>query len=78
LQLEKLYDGDIWEGVSYVFGGWEFNAGIYFLEFRPSEIAAAVAIAVVGETKTVDAEQAISVLAQPVQKVKLVPCGPKQ
>ena len=64
--------------MSDVFDGWEFNAGIYFLEFRPSEIAAAVAIAVVGETKTVDAEQAISALTQPIQKVKLVPCGPKQ
>ena len=63
--------------VSDVFGGWEFNAGIYFMEFRPSEIAAAVSIAVVGESKTVDVEQAISVLAQPVQKVKMVPCGPK-
>lgn len=48
--------------------------GIYFLEFRPSEIAAAVAIAVVGETKTVDAEQAISVLAQPVQKERVLKC----
>ncbi|KAG6786329.1 hypothetical protein POTOM_007929 [Populus tomentosa] len=48
--------------------------GIYFLEFRPSEIAAAVAIAVVGETKTVDAEQAISVLTQPVQKERVLKC----
>lgn len=51
----------------------DFNAGIDFLEFRPSEIAAAVAIAVVGEIKTVDAEQAIPVLSQHVEKVKLVP-----
>ncbi|CAK7347227.1 unnamed protein product [Dovyalis caffra] len=48
--------------------------GIYFLEFRPSEIAVAVAIAVVGETKTVDAEQAISVLTQPVQKERVLKC----
>lgn len=62
--------------MTYIFGGWLFNAGIHFLEFRPSEVAAAVAIAVVGETKTVDAEQAISVLTQHVKKVKLVPNGP--
>ncbi|KAJ6730293.1 CYCLINS [Salix viminalis] len=48
--------------------------GIYFLEFRPSEIAAAVAIAVVGETKTVDAEQAISALTQPIQKERVLKC----
>ncbi|KAL3592267.1 hypothetical protein D5086_010907 [Populus alba] len=48
--------------------------GIYFMEFRPSEIAAAVSIAVVGETKTVDVEQAISVLAQPVQKERVLKC----
>ena len=37
------------------------NAGIDFLEFKPSEIAAAVAISVTGEAKTVvDTEKAIS------------------
>ena len=44
------------------FGGWEFNAGIDFLDFRPSEVAVAVAIAVVREIKKVDAKQAISML----------------
>lgn len=48
----------------------ESNAGIDFLEFRPSEIAAAVAISVVGETQTVHTEKAISVLIQNVDKVK--------
>ncbi|KAG6774124.1 hypothetical protein POTOM_021473 [Populus tomentosa] len=41
---------------------------------RPSEIAAAVSIAVVGETITVVVEQAISVLAQPVQKERVLKC----
>ncbi|KAF2299768.1 hypothetical protein GH714_003251 [Hevea brasiliensis] len=48
--------------------------GIEFLEFRPSEIAAAVAIAIVGEIKTVDAEQAISVLIQHVEKERVLKC----
>lgn len=52
-----------------VFGGWEFNAGIDFLEFRPSEVAAAVAISVAREGKTVDTEKAISLLLQHVEKV---------
>ena len=48
------------------------NAGIDFLEFKPSEIAAAVAISVTGEAKTVvDTEKAISVLSQHVEKVKV-------
>lgn len=42
------------------------------MEFKPSEIAAAVAIFVVGGTQTVNAEKAISVLAQHVDKVKLL------
>ncbi|XP_050221254.1 cyclin-D3-1-like [Mercurialis annua] len=50
------------------------SKGIDLLDFRPSEIAAAVAIAVVGEIKTVDAEQAISILAQHVQKEKVMKC----
>ena len=41
------------------------------MDFRPSEIAAAVAIAVVRKIKTVDVEQAISMLFQHVQKVIL-------
>ena len=46
--------------------GWcvEFNAGIDFLEFRPSEVAAAVAISVASETKTVDTEKPIPLLFQ--------------
>lgn len=42
------------------------------MEFKPSEIAAAAAIFVVGGTQTVTAEKAISVLAQHVDKVKLL------
>lgn len=56
----------------WCFGGWELNAGIDFLEFKPSEVAAAVAISLAGETKTVDTEKAISVLTQYVKKVKSV------
>ncbi|EEF48597.1 cyclin-D4-1 [Ricinus communis] len=48
--------------------------GIDFLEFRPSEVAAAVTIAVVGEIRTVDAEQAIFVLSQHIQKEKVLKC----
>lgn len=53
------------------------NAGIDFLEFKPSEIAAAVAISVARETETVvDTEKAISLLTQHVKKVKLVAHNP--
>lgn len=48
--------------------------GIDFLEFRPSEIAAAVAISVAAETKTVDTEKAISVLIQHVEKERVMRC----
>ncbi|MED6198423.1 hypothetical protein PIB30_066169 [Stylosanthes scabra] len=48
--------------------------GIEFLEFRPSEIAAAVAIAVVRETKTVHIEKAISVLNHLVEKERVLKC----
>jgi len=51
--------------------GIQCNAGIDFLEFRPSEIAAAVAISVVGEGQTVQTEKAISVLIQLVEKVSI-------
>ncbi|XP_008219387.1 PREDICTED: cyclin-D2-1-like [Prunus mume] len=44
--------------------------GIDFLEFRPSEVAAAVAISVAGEAKTLDTEKAISMLVQHVDLVK--------
>jgi len=42
------------------------------LEFKPSEIAAAVAMNVMGETQTVDTGKAISVLIQHVEKVTMV------
>ncbi|KAJ8762629.1 hypothetical protein K2173_008068 [Erythroxylum novogranatense] len=50
--------------------------GIDFLEFRPSEIAAAVAIAVVVENRTVDAEaeQPLSLLPQQVEKERVLKC----
>ncbi|KAK4276867.1 hypothetical protein QN277_014969 [Acacia crassicarpa] len=48
--------------------------GIDSLEFKPSEIAAAVAIFVVGGTQTVNAEKAISVLAQHVDKERVLKC----
>lgn len=40
--------------------GWELNAGIDFLEFKPSEIAAAVALYVSGEAD-VTQEKEVSV-----------------
>ncbi|XP_021284303.1 cyclin-D3-1-like isoform X2 [Herrania umbratica] len=48
--------------------------GIDFLEFKSCEIAAAVAISVAVETKTVDTEKAISVLTQYVQKERVLKC----
>lgn len=45
------------------------NAGIDFLEFKPSEIAAAVAISVAGEAQAVDPERAIPLLIQQLQMV---------
>ncbi|GAB4861333.1 hypothetical protein Ancab_036494 [Ancistrocladus abbreviatus] len=48
--------------------------GIDFLEFRPSEIAAAVAISVTGEILTVDRGKAISFLSEHVQKERLLEC----
>ncbi|KAK2999003.1 hypothetical protein RJ639_023636 [Escallonia herrerae] len=48
--------------------------GIDFLEFKPSEIAAAVAMSVAGETQTVDTEKAISALTRHVQKEKVLKC----
>ncbi|RXH92692.1 hypothetical protein DVH24_033588 [Malus domestica] len=49
---------------------WKLNAGIDSLEYRPSEVAAAVAISVAGEAKTLDNEKAISMLIQHVHLVK--------
>lgn len=48
--------------------------GIDYLKFRPSEVAAAVAVSVKGETQTVDIEKSISALARHVQKEKLLEC----
>ncbi|KAK7372970.1 hypothetical protein VNO80_06363 [Phaseolus coccineus] len=48
--------------------------GIDFIEFRPSEIAAAVAISVVGEGQTVHTEKASSDLIQPVGKESVLKC----
>ncbi|KAE9615220.1 hypothetical protein Lal_00048267 [Lupinus albus] len=48
--------------------------GIDFLKFKPSEIAAAVAIYVVGETKTVHTDKAISVLIPLVEKESVLKC----
>ncbi|KAK7352989.1 hypothetical protein VNO80_18421 [Phaseolus coccineus] len=48
--------------------------GIDFLEFKPSEIAAAVAMNVMGEAQTVDTGEAISVLIQHVKKERLLKC----
>lgn len=51
------------------------TAGIDFLEFRPSEIAAAVAMSVVGETQSVfDTEKAMSSLIQHVKKERVLKC----
>lgn len=46
------------------------NVGVDLLEFRPSEVAAAVAICAMRETKTVNTERAISLLSQHVKEVK--------
>ncbi|KAH1065404.1 hypothetical protein J1N35_030391 [Gossypium stocksii] len=54
--------------------GGELNVGIDFLEFKPSEIAAAVAIYVAVETTTVDTEKAMSVLTQHVKKERVMKC----
>ncbi|XP_019438516.1 PREDICTED: cyclin-D2-1-like isoform X3 [Lupinus angustifolius] len=48
--------------------------GIDFLEFKPSEIAAAVAISVVGETKTIDARKAIFVLIPQAEEERVLKC----
>lgn len=54
--------------------GGKFIVGIDFLQFRPSEVAAAaaVAISVAGESETVDTETSISLLIEHVEKVKWV------
>jgi len=50
----------------------ELNAGIDFLEFRPSEIAAAVAVSLTEETQVAEnSVQAFPFLSLHVQQVKL-------
>ncbi|XP_057503763.1 cyclin-D4-2-like [Actinidia eriantha] len=50
--------------------------GIDSLEFKPSEVAAAVAvtISVAGDTQTLDTEKAISLLVQHVEKKRVLKC----
>lgn len=48
--------------------------GIDFLEFKPSVIAAAVAISFAVKTETVDSEKALSALVHHVQKDKVMKC----
>lgn len=48
--------------------------GIHFLEYKPSEIAAAVAISFAVKTETIDSEKALSALVQHVQKDKVMKC----
>ncbi|XP_038886634.1 cyclin-D4-1-like [Benincasa hispida] len=48
--------------------------GIDFLEFKPSEIAAAVAISVSGEAQSVDPERAIPLLIQQLQMERVLKC----
>lgn len=38
----------------------KLNAGIDFLEFKPSEVAAAAALYVLGDTRAVDIDKALS------------------
>ena len=47
----------------------DLNSGIEFLEFRPSEIAAAVALSVAGDTHTVETKNALYELDHHLQKV---------
>jgi hypothetical protein len=49
--------------------GWELNAGIDFLEFRPSEIAASVAISVSRQMQAEVIDKAMSCFIH-VEKVK--------
>ncbi|XP_028078365.1 cyclin-D4-2-like isoform X2 [Camellia sinensis] len=48
--------------------------GIDFLEFRPSEVAAAVAMSVAEEAQTVDINKAISLLIEHVDKERMLKC----
>ncbi|XP_030455128.1 cyclin-D4-2-like [Syzygium oleosum] len=48
--------------------------GIDFVEFRPSEVAAAVAISIARENQSMDIEQTLSVLPQHVRKERVLRC----
>ncbi|CAL0319308.1 unnamed protein product [Lupinus luteus] len=48
--------------------------GIDFLEFKPSEIAAAVAMSVVEETETIDTRQTIAVLIPQAEEERVLKC----
>ncbi|GMI90996.1 hypothetical protein HRI_002768900 [Hibiscus trionum] len=50
------------------------NKGIDLLEFKPSEIAAAVAISAAVESTPVDTEKAVSFFTQHVQKERVMKC----
>ncbi|CDP11478.1 unnamed protein product [Coffea canephora] len=77
--LEKIGGGDqssssssITRATQLILGTFK---GIDFLEYRPSEIAAAVAISVAGAAQAVDVETAISaLLIQHVQKDRVIKC----
>ncbi|CAK9147097.1 unnamed protein product [Ilex paraguariensis] len=53
--LRKINGDQIPSGLAW----WELNAGIDFLEFRPSEIAAAVAMCVSREIQVIDIDKAL-------------------
>ncbi|XAR48514.1 hypothetical protein NMG60_11031363 [Bertholletia excelsa] len=48
--------------------------GTDFLEFRPSEVAAAVAVSIAGETQTLDTDKTISLLTEHVEKGRVFKC----
>lgn len=50
--------------------GGKLNAGIDFLEFRSSEIAASVAMSVSGEIQAKDIDKAMPCFSKQVEKVK--------
>jgi len=54
--------------------GLDSNVGLDFIQFRPSEIAAAVAVLVslVGENLTIQTEKAVSLLIEYVEKVLMM------
>ncbi|XP_058096994.1 cyclin-D3-1-like isoform X2 [Magnolia sinica] len=75
--LQKINDdkppprSSICKSVQLILG--TIRGGIEFLEFRPSEVAAAVAITVSGETQTVDFNKAVSCCIH-VEKDRVLRC----